>query len=169
MSETPNRILPVILIVSLVLNGLLVGLLIGGGLRQDQPPPAPDRGERALVRGLERSVAEEDRSAVRGALREAFQQTRGERQKLREARRELRIALAADPYDAIDVTKAFEAVRLAEAAAQTELHNELAQQFERLSAEERATILRGLDRTGRRSPRRQEGRRFERPQRPDDN
>lgn len=169
MSETSSRILPIILIISLVLNGLLVGLLIGGGLRQDQPPPPPDRGERALVRGLERSVAEEDRSAVRGALREAFRKTRGERQKLQEARRELRIALAADPYDASDVAKAFEAVRLAEAAAQTELHDELARQFERLSAKERATLLRSFDRPGRRGLRGQDGRRFQRPQRPDDN
>ncbi|MEM1087446.1 MAG: periplasmic heavy metal sensor [Pseudomonadota bacterium] len=150
MIEAPNRRSSIILLVSLILNGLLIGLLIGGGLRQDRPPPSPDRGERALVRGLERSVPEDERSTVRDALRRAYGATRSERRALRVARRDLRVALAADPYNAETVAKSFEAVRQAEAAAKSGLHEELARQFERLSPEERAKILRNTDRPRRR-------------------
>lgn len=169
MSDTSNRSIQIILVVSLVLNGLLGGLLIGGGLKQDNPPPSPDRVERALVRGLERSVPQEDRGAVRNALRQAYGATRTERRALRRARRDLRLALAADPYDAETVARAFEAVRTAEATAQSGLHDELAKQFERLSAEDRAGILRSLDRPRRRGARGQSGNRFERPPRGDHN
>ena len=154
MSETPKRRLPVLLIGSVILNSLLFGLLIGGGLRaQGSTPPPPDRGERALVRGLERSLPENERAAVRDAMREAYRATRGERRTLRQARRSLREALAADPYDKSSVEQAFQALRQAEAASTQGLHEELARQFERLSPEQRAALSRSMDRPPRRGPR----------------
>lgn len=161
MSDTPARRFPYILVASLVVNGLLIGLLIGSGLRQSTPPP-PDRGERALVRGLERSVSEDQRAAVRQAFRQAYAATRSERRKLRDARRDLRQALAATPYDAEAVKAAFARVRAAEVASQTGLHEELARQFERLTPEQRASVLRSMERRGRRGPR---GDRQQRPER----
>ena len=150
MSDRPSRRFSIILTLSLVVNGLLVGLLIGGGLRQERTPPPPDGGERALVRALESSVKEADRSSVRNALRIAYASTRAERLQLRQARRDLRLALAADPYNVDAVVEAFQAVRSAEATARVGLHNELARQFERLSAKERASALRFMDRPRRR-------------------
>ncbi|MEM7494305.1 MAG: periplasmic heavy metal sensor [Pseudomonadota bacterium] len=150
MSDSQTRRFPVVLTLSLVVNGLLAGLLIGSGLRQERTPPPPDGGERALVRALEASVTEADRSSVRDALRIAYAATRAERLELRQARRDLRRALAADPYNVDDVVEAFQAVRSAEATARVGLHNELARQFERLSADERASALRFMDHPRRR-------------------
>lgn len=174
MSDTTKSGRPFLLIGSLILNGLLVGLLIGGGLRgQGNIPAAPDRGERAMVRGLERSVDDSERAVVRDALRQAFRATRSERQTLSQARRALREAIVADPYDATSVERAFQAVREAEAASKQGLHGELARQFERLTPEQRETVLRSMERQprrGQRGDRRGEGqRRQDRPQRSTDN
>lgn len=169
MSGTPTSRVSIILTLSLILNGMLAGFLIGGNLRQERPPPPPDGGERALMRALESNVAEADRSGVRDALRTAYRATRNERMDLRQARRNLRIALAADPYDFDAVIEAFEAVRTAETTARIGLHDELARQFEDLSAEERVSVLRTMDRPIRRDPRRGGPRSIERPIQDTDN
>lgn len=148
MSESSKLRLPIWLIVSLLANALLIGLLIGGGLGQKRAgPPVPGGGsEQALMRGLDQAVPSDQRRVVRQAFRRAFADTRDERLKLRDARRDLGRLLAADPYDAKAVAEGFQAMRDAEAAMKAGMHNVLAEQFGALSAEQRQALIRDFNR-----------------------
>ncbi|MEM9054824.1 MAG: periplasmic heavy metal sensor [Pseudomonadota bacterium] len=152
MTEHTTSRLPIWLIVSLVVNALLVGLLIGGGLGQRKAGPSPGLpgSEQALIRGIDRSVPDDQRRAVRRAFRRAFADTRPERIRIRESRRKLAQLLAADTYDAEAVRQGFEAFRAADAAMKARMHDILAEQFGKLTVEQRQAILRDYNRRNRR-------------------
>lgn len=147
MSETSKPRLPIWLIASLMANALLIGLIIGGGLGQKRagPPVGGSGSEQALMRGIDQSVPSDQRRAVRQAFRRAFADTRQERIKLRNARRDLGRLLAADPYDADAVAAGFAAMRDADATMKARMHDVLAEQFGTLSAEQRRAIIRDFN------------------------
>ena len=151
MSETSKPRLPIWLIVSLMANALLIGLIIGGGLGQKRagPPVGGGGSEQALMRGIDQSIPSDQRRAVRQAFRRAFADTRQERIKLRNARRDLGRLLAADPYDADAVAAGFAAMRDADAAMKARMHDVLAEQFGTLSAEQRRAIMRDFNQRAR--------------------
>ncbi|MEM9572127.1 MAG: periplasmic heavy metal sensor [Pseudomonadota bacterium] len=157
MSEAPKTRLPIWLIVSLMANALLVGVMIGGGLGQKRAGPANvgPGGEQALIRSLDHAVPDEQRRAVRQAFRRAFAQSRNERVRLRDARRQLGQLLGADPYDADAVAAAFTDMREADSAMKASMHEVLAEQFGALSAEQRRAIIEDFNKRseGRRGPR----------------
>ncbi len=161
MSEGPKSTLPVWLIVSLIVNALLIGLLIGGGLGQRKagPPPAMQGGEQALMRGIDRTVPDDQRRALRRAFRRAFMETRDERLRVRDARQELANRLSADEYDAAAVQQAFKDLREADASMKAGLHDELAKQFGALTKEQRQAIIRDLNRRDNRRRRFRDGNR----------
>jgi uncharacterized membrane protein len=152
MSDTNTSRLPIWLVVSLIANALLIGLIIGGGLGQRKagPPPGggPGGSEQALIRGIDRSLPEDQRHVVRQAFREAFRESRPERVRVREARRALSRLLAADVYDADAVREGFRQLRDADAAMNTKMHDVLANQFGSLTLEQRRAIIRDLNRRG---------------------
>jgi len=161
MSDSAKPRLPIILMISLVLNGLLIGLLVGGGLsKQGQTSPQVGA-ERALVRGLERAAPEPERAEIRQAMRQAFAASRAERRLVRRARQDLRRAVVADPYDVEAVDAALKAVQEAETRARAKLQAELAEQLGRLTPEQREMIMRDMGRGGARHHKR--GPRPERP------
>ncbi|MEL7109563.1 MAG: periplasmic heavy metal sensor [Pseudomonadota bacterium] len=153
MSDGSKLRLPIWLIASLLANALLIGLLIGGGLGQKRagPPVSGGGSEQALMRGLDEAVPSDQRRAVRQAFRRAFADTREERLRLRDARRDLGQLLTADPYDPDAVANGFKAMRAAEAAMKAAMHDVLAEQFGTLSAEQRQAIIRDFNRRSNRS------------------
>lgn len=161
MSESPKTRLPIWLIASLMANALLIGLFIGGGLGQKRAGPSGIGGgsEQALIRGIDQSIPEDQRRPVRQAFRRAFEDSRQERVRLREARRDLGRLLSADPYDAEAVSNSFKAMREADAAMKARMHDVLAEHFGALSAEQRRAVIKDLDRR----PRGPRGRNGDRP------
>ncbi len=160
MTETPGSRLPIWLVVSLIVNALLIGLLIGGGLGQRQSGPSAHPGADAmeLARGIENVVKDEDRAAMRQALRAAFDRSREERRELRQARRDLGRLLRAEPYDREAVLAGFARLRAVDGEMKASLHDELATQFEKLSVEQRRATLRFVEKRAR-YPRRHDQRR----------
>jgi len=155
MSEARKSRLPIWLIVSLLANALLIGLLIGGGLGQRKagPPAGLPGGEEALIRGIDRSVPEDQRRAVRQTFRRAFEDSRSERVAVREARQHLVQVLAADPYDPAAVQAGFADLRNAEARMKSRMQDVLAQQFGALTAEQRRAVMQDVNRRDRRQGR----------------
>ena len=137
----------IILVISLVANALLIGLVAGNMLgkpRGDGGPPGGPRGggeDFMLARGLENVVPEAARTEMREAFRDAFRKSRGLWQQKREAREALTAALAAEPFDPARVDAAFEAMREADRALTARFQTELSQQFEGLTAEQRAELV----------------------------
>ena len=167
MSDDTKMRLPLWLIVSLMANALLIGVLVGGGLGQRKAgPPAMPGSEQALMRGIDRTVPDDQRRAVRQAFRRAFADSRQERIRLRDARRQLADLLAADPYNEAAVQAAFADIRAADDAMKSRLHDVLAEQLGTLSAEQRQVILRESSRRGAARPRPHEGDRPSPPSRP---
>ena len=161
MSDVTKSRLPIWLIASLMANALLIGLFIGGGLGQKRagPPLGGHGGEQALIRGIDQSVPEDQRQAVRRTFRRAFADTRQERIRLRDVQSELGRRLSAEPYDAEAVRDAFEEMRKAEAAMKARMHDVLAEQFGTLTAEQRRAVIEDFNRRPRGKP----GRRGDRP------
>lgn len=143
MSDSSKPHLPIWLIASLMANALLIGLFIGGGLGQKRAGPAVPGtgGEQALIRGIDQAVPSEQRRDVRQAFRRAFSDTRQERIRLRDARRDIGRLLAANPYDDDAVRQGFTEMREAEASMKARMHDVLAEQFGALSAEQRQAII----------------------------
>ena len=157
MSEASKSRLPIWLIVSLMANALLIGLLIGGGLGQHSagPPAVRGGGEQALMRGIDQALPAEQRRELRRAFRRAFAESRDQRIRVREARRNLGRRCAADDYDAAEVQAGFAELREAESAMKANMHDLLAESLGELSTEQRRLVLRDLDRAenGRAGPR----------------
>lgn len=149
MSDQPKTRLPIWLIVSLVMNALLIGLIIGGGIgnRKAKPNLQVAGDERALMRGIDRSLPAEQRRDVRRAFRKAFSDSREERGRLRDARRDLARLLAADPYDEAAVQAGFAKIRAADDAMKARMHEILSEQIGVLSVEQRQALLRDLERS----------------------
>jgi len=147
MSEATKTRLPIWLIVSLMANALLVGLLIGGGLGKKRAGPSNigPGAERALVQSLDQAIPNDQRREVRQAFRRAFANSRQERVRLRDARRQLGRLLAADPYDSDAVAAAFEDMREADDAMKASMHEALAEHFGALSVEQRRAIIRDFN------------------------
>lgn len=153
MSETRTSRLPIWLVVSLIVNALLIGVLIGGGLGQRKAGPAPGGGpasEQALIRGIDRSLPDDQRRIVRRAFREAFAGSRQERIRVRDARQRLGQLLAAESYDADAVQQSFQQLREADSAMRARMHDVLAEQFGALTMEQRRAIIRDLNKRGER-------------------
>lgn len=151
MSDTNTSRLPIWLVVSLIVNALLIGLIIGGGLGQRKagPPPGGAQGsEQALIRGIDQSLPDDQRRVVRRAFREAFQGSRQERVRVRDARRELGQLLSAESYDADAVREGFRQLREADAAMNARMHEVLAEQFGALTLQQRQAIIRDLNKRG---------------------
>lgn len=148
MSEGTKTRLPIWLIVSLMANALLIGLLIGGGLGQRKAGPGVVSGgsEQALMRAVDRSVSSDQRREVRTAFRRAFADTRPERVRIRNARRELGKLLAARNYDAQAVEAAFAELREADAEMKARMHSVLNAQFQDLTPEQRRGVVRDMNR-----------------------
>ncbi|MEQ3744823.1 MAG: periplasmic heavy metal sensor [Henriciella sp.] len=158
MTEQTLSRFPYWLVISLIVNALLIGLLIGGGLgkRKSGGSSIIAGDERAIVRGLEQSLNDQDRRVLRRSLRSAFERTRDERRELRATRTLLSDALQADPYDRDAVSSAFARLRTADGNMKVGLQEELADQFAKLSVDQRRAIVRNLERRGaygRRGPR----------------
>ncbi|MEL7041732.1 MAG: periplasmic heavy metal sensor [Pseudomonadota bacterium] len=153
MSERTTSRLPVWLIVSIVANALLIGLLIGGGMGQRRAGPPPNAligGEQTLMRGIDRSVPDEQRRAVRKAFRRAFVDSRQERLRVQSARRNLNRLLGAETFDAEAVRDGFAELRAADNAMKARMHDVLAEQFGALTPEQRQAVLRDNRRGGER-------------------
>lgn len=153
MSDANTSKLPIWLVVSLIVNALLIGVLIGGGLGQRKagPPPGGTAGnEQALIRGIERSLPDEERQIVRRAFRQAFAESREQRIAVREARRRLGRLLAAETYDADAVRESFRQLREADAAMRAQMQDVLAEQFGTLTAQQRRAIIDDMNRRGQR-------------------
>lgn len=123
-SETPRRRnwTGWLLLASLVVNGLLGGYLVGQVV-------APDWGMRHSRMGGERGVPfslsglpTPLRDAMRAKLREHRDDARAQFESLRAARRELRDAIAAEPFDAKRLEAAFASLRNAQNVLQQDLH-----------------------------------------------
>jgi len=155
MSEQTTSKLPIWLVVSLIANALLIGVLIGGGLGQRKAGPPAGGGipgnEQALMRGIDRSLPDDQRRLVRRAFREAFAESRAERVAVREARQRLSRLLAAETYDAEAVRESFKRLREADTAMRARMQDVLAEQFGTLSLSQRRAIIEDLSR---RRPRR---------------
>lgn len=154
MSDTKTSKLPIWLVVSLIVNALLIGVLIGGGLGQRKAGPPPGGGaggEQALIRGIDRSLPDEQRRLVRRAFRQAFAESREQRIIVRDARQRLGQLLAAEPYDAEAVRESFRELREADAAMRARIQDVLAEQFGALTVEQRRAIIEDLNK--RRPPR----------------
>lgn len=152
MSESGTSRLPIWLIVSLMANALLIGLIIGGGIGQRRGGAAVSipGNEQALVRGIERSLPDEQRTEVRRAFRRAFADTRPQRLRLRAARQNLGPLLSAEDYDPVAVQEAFGELRAADDAMKARMHDVLAEQFGALTPEQRQAIIRDFNRRGER-------------------
>lgn len=171
MSDTKTSKLPIWLVVSLIVNALLIGVLIGGGLGQRKagpPPGGPGGSEQALIRGIERSLPDDQRQIVRRAFRQAFVESREQRIAVRDARQRLARLLAAETYDADAVRESFQQLREADAAMRAQMQDVLAEQFGTLTAEQRRAILEDLNRRSRRRGGPEDGRRGPPPPRPSD-
>lgn len=147
MTEKTSYRFPYWLVVSLIVNALLIGLLVGGGFGKRKAASGPSimaGDERAIIRGLEVSLNSEERRVLRRSLRSAFEQTRSQRRELSVARLNLSKALQADPYDRDAVSAAFAQLRTADGNMKIGLQEELADQFAKLSVEERRAIIEDL-------------------------
>lgn len=171
MSDAKTSKLPIWLVVSLIVNALLIGVLIGGGLGQRKagpPPGGPGGSEQALIRGIERSLPDDQRQIVRRTFRQAFAESRDQRIAVREARQRLGRLLAAEAYDAEAVRESFRQLREADAEMRAQIQDVLAEQFGTLTAEQRRAILEDLNRRTRRRGGPDGGRRGPPPPRPRD-
>lgn len=171
MSETSAPKLPIWLVVSLIVNALLIGVIIGGGLgqRKSGPPPGGGPGaEQALIRGIDHSLPDDQRQAVRRTFRRAFAESRQQRIAVRDARRRLSELMAAEEYDAEAVRESFQQLREADAAMRAQIQDVLAEQFGMLTVEQRQAIIEDLNRRGPRQGRRDGDHRRPPPPRPRD-
>jgi len=152
MSETSTSRLPIWLVVSLIVNALLIGLIIGGGLGQRKAGPPPGGGpggEQALMRGIDRSLPDDEARLVRRAFREAFEDSREQRIRVHDARRRLATVLSAEPYDPAAAREGFQQLRDADAEMKAKVQDLLAEQFGKLTVEQRRAVIKDMNRRGR--------------------
>ncbi len=161
----PRRRLPVWLIGSIILNGLLAGLVLGmaaAGPRGGAggPPPQARAPEELLAQGIIRAAPPRERRAIRRDLRDAWVGTRSERDALAEARRELVLAMVSDPENQSVVDAAFEQVEAADRALKKKIQVALSRGLAKLPEARRQMLIDAIesgDRRGRRRfPRRAE-------------
>ncbi|WP_374440571.1 periplasmic heavy metal sensor [Stella sp.] len=130
-------LLPGCLLVSLAVNVFLVSALVGRYARDHGPGPEMLVGFRGLTEGLPESA--------RDTLRESFRARRGEigreRRDLREARRRVVDALAAEPFDAAAARQAFEGLRDANGELARIAQDALIEAAGRMPAQERRELL----------------------------
>lgn len=135
------------LFVSVAINLLLIGAAVGAygaGVRVERAAPgaAVDRmpGPRAFMAAL----PEATRQKVREDLAASWAQTRALREAAVQARRDAFAAAATEPYDATRVKAAFERMRAADQAVVGVFHDNVADEFARMSPQERRTALQAL-------------------------
>ncbi|MEM7766420.1 MAG: periplasmic heavy metal sensor [Pseudomonadota bacterium] len=147
------------LTVSLMVNTLLVGLFLGqvpsgGGMggkgdgdrAAEGPPP---RAETRIAEGVLASVPADQRAEIRSVFREAMRDARPQFSDRRQARRELRAAMVADPFDSERLADAFARLRESETAMEQSVQAALVEQFGMLSVEQRQQVVRALEPRGR--------------------
>ncbi|TCP21412.1 periplasmic heavy metal sensor [Rhodovulum adriaticum] len=141
----------VALIVSLALNLLIVGMIGGAVVGHRGGPPRADMGE-AAYGPYARALADEDRAALRRAMRAEAPRLRENRMAVRQGFRDLLGALRADPYEPGRVADI-----LAEQEARVRDQGQiwrglLVTRLETMSPEERAAFADRLERVLRRGP-----------------
>lgn len=141
-----------LLTASLMLNTLLVGLFIGQALSGDRhaphragmrgpPPPAEARIAAGVLESVDPAQRADIRRAFVAALREARPGLIGRRQ----AQRELRAAMVADPFDPGRLEAAFATLSERDAAMQQAVQAALVEQFGTLSLEQRRSVVEAFE------------------------
>lgn len=152
MKQAPgSRTLPVLLILSLLVNMLLIGILVGQALAgsgpRDMPadgPPPPVEARMAL--SLLSTLDDEDRRKVARVFREAMRGNRAQMVERHQARRAITQALSAEPFDTAQMQAAFARLRKADAALQEGIQDTLAEEMAQLSPDQRAALAELLQR-----------------------
>ena len=141
-------LVPGCLLVSLALNVFLVSGLVGRYARDHGPGPEMMMGFRGITDGLPDSARE--------TVRESFRARRGEigreRRDLREARRRVADALAAEPFDPAAARRAFEGLREANGELARVAQDALVEAAAKLPPQQRREILERRPRTPRPPP-----------------
>ena len=142
MAAEPTPRFRVALLLSVVLNVLLAAMLAGGWMQHER-----GRGMGGAVRmpraeTLARVLPESDRAALDAAYERHRPQVRASFRAMREAKREVRAALNARPYDGARLAAALAAMRSEEARVAEAVHALLADVSGNVSDEGRAAVAR---------------------------
>lgn len=134
-----TRKLAIALCVSLALNLFLAGFLAARAAFGRRPHgPRDPRGPFAAM--MEGEPGEAD--VVREVMRRHHDALRGERSRLRDARREVTEALAADPFERARLERALAETRAHTAASQRAMHDALVEIVDGLEPEQRGRFAR---------------------------
>lgn len=168
--------LPIALIISVCLNMALIGGIAGLWIASTQRPPVEGppqrfgeaRGplEERIARGALDSLDQNERRAFQRSLALEWRRSREDRSEINAARQALAAAIGSDPYDPEAVSSAFERLRSEEAQLRKRMHDRLSSTLEKLTPEQRATLIERMS-NPRRGPR-GEGRMRPPPPSPDD-
>lgn len=159
MTETsPPKRFSFWLTVSLLVNMVLIGLVIGMSVREHRQDSRRDDYRARISRDLQ----SDERQALRAMMRDAFRQTKAERDVRSAAREQLAEAINAEPFDEAAVDAAFMAVREADHDLHAATHRILMDKLEEMPVEQRRALMRviargpsrehGRDRGGARGP-----------------
>lgn len=147
-----------LLAISLILNVFLLAVVVGGIARTAGPwgPPgmSPERATSWSEHRRLHALSGDQRTMVREAFAHHRDALRDQGRALHEARREVRAALAAEPFDRARLAAAFAALRSVTGAGQAALHTVLIDIAAQLPAEAR-TVLAPLAEPGGPPPRRE--------------
>jgi len=135
------RWLVVALVASVSVNMFVAGWYVG---QESNPsrPAARGGGVKATLESLARDLSPQSARTLRKALHARAPEVRPVLQDLRDAREDLRDALAADPFDRNVLAEAQARVRQATATLQRVLHNTLAQVAGEMPVRDRRLLAR---------------------------
>lgn len=140
------RWLIIALVLSLSINMFVAGWYAGqvGHVEQSRQDTAKPQANplRATLDSLSKDLSPESARLLRRALRARTPEIRPELQNLRQARKELRNALAAEPFDEGRVTKAQQSIRRSTAILQNALHETLVDVAAKMPAHDRQLLAR---------------------------
>ncbi|MEQ9144407.1 MAG: periplasmic heavy metal sensor [Parvibaculaceae bacterium] len=139
-----RRWLGPVLLVSLVLNLFLIGLFVAGMIYR-HGPGGPVHAMLAMQNSIvAQHLSEEERNAFRAAMRPRMRDMRPFFEGVRDARRGVSEAVAAEPYDPDAVRSAFTELRRALMAVGEHSQNAMIEVFADLPPETRARIAEGM-------------------------
>jgi uncharacterized membrane protein len=132
-------------IVSTAVNLFLGGMMLGRDMRREPPPPALDvggpefdrKGPLAAVGRLTRHLSPEERELFHGEIRERRGELRAVSEGMGEAQRQVRDALAAEPYDRAKLELALGLLQERRAAVQATLQRVVVDAIDKLPPEVR--------------------------------
>lgn len=134
---TGRRWVYLVLVVSLVINGLLIGGWLGHSWRGEERSAV-----HALSRHILRHEPEELSEPVQAMMREKRGEMRAAFRELKRARRHLAGVIEQDPVDRSELEAAFSRLRLADVKLKTLSHEILVAVLAELPKEQRAELLR---------------------------